>query len=208
MQNYKKLNAAHLSSESDPFTEERYRLFYKFMPRAAETVLDIGCNTGRGGKVLKAINSELIISGLDIVKDRLHRLPSHIYTNKIHGSSTNIPIQDNSFDVVVAGEFIEHLYPSDVDKTLYEIFRVLKLGGRILLTTPNPGDIKLKLARRSVLGGAHVSQHHADIMRTRLRMTGFNSVRIVGCGRVTRYLGCRFPLLSVYGSYLAMGDKR
>lgn len=208
MQGYNKLNAAQRASESDPFTEERYRLFYKFMPEDAKYILDIGCNTGRGGKVLKAINHELTISGLDIVKDRLDRLPAGVYTNTIHGSTTSIPVVNDSFDVVVAGEFIEHLYPSDVDKTLYEIFRVLKVGGRVLLTTPNPAYIRLKLTGRSVLGGAHVSQHHADILRMRLKMTGFNNVRTVGCGRVTRYLGCRFPLLSVYGSYLALGDKR
>ena len=78
----------------------------------------------------------------------------------------------------------------------------------MLLTTPNPGYLRLKFIRGSVLGGAHLSQHHPDMMKLRLRMLGFNNVRIKGSGKVTRYLGCRFPFLPVYGSYLAVADKK
>ncbi len=207
MDKYEEQNKEQVISESDPFTEERYRLFYKYFPSKAEKILDIGCNTGRGGRVLKSLNNSLLISGLDVVKDRLERLPSNVYENNIHGSSTEIPADDCSFDVVVAGEFIEHLYPSDVDMTLAEIFRVLKIGGRLLLTTPNPADIKLKLRKESVLGGAHVSQHHVDTLIFRMRMVGFNHVKVKGSGKVTRYLGEHFPWLSLYGSYLAIGTK-
>lgn len=207
MQDYEELNIQQKASEGDPFTEERYRLFYKFMPKHARDILDIGCNTGRGGETLKGLNRDFILYGLDVVKERLDRLPAGIYKEYIHGSSTAIPLADCSLDAAIAGEFIEHLYPMDVDLSLAEIFRTLRIGGRILLTTPNPGDIKLRLRGGSVLGGAHISQHHPDMLRTRLRMIGFDRVRIMGSGKVTRYLGCRFPLLSIYGSYLAIADK-
>ncbi len=134
-------------------------------------------------------------------------MPKGIYDNNIHGSCTEIPAEDNVFDAIVAGEFIEHLYPADISKTLYEMFRVLRIGGRLLITTPNPGDIKRKVRNQSILGGAHLSQHHYDSLRMRMRMAGFSSVRVYGSGKVTRYLGCRFPMLCVYGSYLIIGDK-
>lgn len=207
MQNYEELNIKQTISESDPFTKERYRQFYKFMPKGTKDILDIGCNTGRGGRVLKNIDNNLIISGLDVVKDRLDRLPKGVYQNNVYGSSTLIPVEDCSYDVVVAGEFIEHLHPIDVDKTLAEIFRVLKVGGKILLTTPNPGYIKLKLRGGSVLGGSHVSQHHHNTLKIKLKMIGFSEVRILGSGKVIRYLGYRFPFLPIYGSYLAIGNK-
>lgn len=204
--NYEALNLTQPESERDPFTEERYAQFYRHFPKGAKKVLDIGCNTGRGGKVLKELNPNLFIHGLDAVKDRLDRLPPDAYESGVHGYSTKIPNDDGTYDVVVAGEFIEHIYQADVDQTLGEIFRVLKVGGRLLLTTPNPLDIKRKRRGESILGGSHVSQHFHDTLALKLKMSGFSRVKIEGSGKVTRYLGTKFPLL-VYGSYLAMGDK-
>lgn len=204
--NYEALNLTQPESELDPFTEDRYRQFYKFLPKDARSVLDIGCNTGRGGSVLKGLNGSLKIYGLDAVRDRLDRLPKNAYEEGVHGFSTKIPNEDGTYDAVVAGEFIEHIYQADVDQTLGEIFRVLKIGGRLLLTTPNPGDIKRKLRGRSILGGAHVSQHFPDTLKLKLRMAGFSRVRVYGSGKVSRYVGSGFPLF-IYGSYLAMGDK-
>jgi ubiquinone/menaquinone biosynthesis C-methylase UbiE len=204
---YESLNLQQEVSERDPFTEERYRQFNRFFQKGASTVLDIGCNTGRGGRVLKQIDSSLKISGLDCVKSRLDRLPEDAYAQNIYGLSTEIPCDDYTFDVVVAGEFIEHIYATDVDRTLAEIFRVLKIGGRLLLTTPNPQDIKKRLRGESVLGNSHVSQHFPDTLALKLRMLGYANVRIFGSGKVSRYLGDRFPLLSLYGSYLCIADK-
>lgn len=207
MDNYEELNLLQPESENDPFTEDRYRQFYRFFPKSVSKVLDVGCNTGRGGRVLKSMDAHLMIYGLDAVKDRLDRLPVSVYQERVHGLSTSIPVEDGSFDVVVAGEFIEHLYHRDVDKTLEEIFRILKIDGRLLLTTPNPYDWKRRFRGRSVLGGAHVSQHFPDALKWKLKMMGFANVRVYGSGKVSRYLGSRFPLLSVYGSYLATADK-
>ncbi|MEO1374469.1 MAG: hypothetical protein AAFW70_09175 [Cyanobacteria bacterium J06635_10] len=87
--------------------------------------------------------------------------------------------------------------------TLSEIFRVLKVGGRLLLTTPNPLDIKKRIRSESVLDAkAHVSQHFPDALILKLKMMGFSSLKIYGSGKVTRYLGYYFPWLNIYGSYL------
>lgn len=207
MKKYEHINIEQRESESDPFTEERYRIFHKFIPKQAIRILDVGCNTGRGGSVLKSLNDHFILSGLDVVKERLNKLPAGVYENNICGSCTDIPSEDETFDSIIAGEFIEHLYPADVDKALFEMFRVLRIGGRLLLTTPNPSDIKRKARKQSILGGSHLSQHHHDALKIKMRMSGFSNIRVFGSGKVTRYLGCRFPIISVYGSYLITGDK-
>jgi ubiquinone/menaquinone biosynthesis C-methylase UbiE len=207
MKNYEQINIKQKQSESDPFTKERYRQFYSFFPKQTIKVLDVGCNTGRGGELLKELDKHLILSGLDIVQERLDKLPKDIFEKRIHGSCTEIPSRDEEFDVIIAGEFIEHLYAVDVDKTLFEMFRVLRIGGRLLLTTPNPGDLKRKARKQSILGNSHVSQHHHDALKIKMRMAGFSNVRVYGSGKVSRYLGYRFPMLCIYGSYLIMGDK-
>ena len=205
---YEKIDTNQVVSESNPFTEERYRQFFSFMEANRANVLDIGCNTGRGGRVLKDLNNMFTISGLDVVQDRLDRLPGDVYGSNIYGSSTNIPVDDGNYDYVTAGEFVEHLYAKDVDLIFAEMFRVLKTGGMALLTTPNPNDFKRKLRGGSVLGGAYVSQYFPDILKLRLKMSGFNDVNVYGSGKVKRYLGNIPPLLGIYGSYLVVGIKR
>lgn len=205
--NYLDRNLQQPESEQDTFTVERYRQFAARLPSAANVVLDIGCNTGRGGLELKRLRPKASLVGLDVVQERLDRLPAGVYDRRICGSATQIPLEDECVDGVVAGEFIEHLYPRDVYGTLCEIFRVLKLNGVCLLTTPNPGDLKRLITGKTVLGGAHLTQHHPSILKSRLMAVGFTKVRIYGTGKVSNYLGTRVPLLGIYGSYMISAVK-
>ena len=201
-------NRSQSVSQTDSFTPERYGQLYSHFPRDVKMVLDVGCNTGRGGQVLKARNASLEITGLDFVPERIAVLDRTVYTHAVCGFSAAIPAADGSFDVIVGGEFVEHLLPAQVDTTLMEFFRVLRLKGRLLLTTPNPKSLKNKLKHLSVLlEPSHLSQHFADCLAFRMRSVGFSRVKVFGSGRVTGYLGQRFPFLSIYGSYLIRGDK-
>jgi 2-polyprenyl-3-methyl-5-hydroxy-6-metoxy-1,4-benzoquinol methylase len=201
-------NRNQLVSEKDDFTERRYAHFVKHFPAQTQDVLDIGCNTGRGGRIMKAKKPNLRIVGFDCVPDRLERIDSGIYESTICGFGDNIDAPSGSFDAVVLGEVIEHIPGPAVFPTLCEIFRVLRLGGRILLTTPNPRYLRNWLHNKSVLlDSAHVSQHTAASMRRKLEDAGFSRVRIYGTGRMSSYVGQSFPLLSAYGSYLASGTK-
>ena len=203
---YEVQNIHQDSEQHDPFTSERYQQFFRFFSKTVEKVLDVGCNTGRGGLQLKELDSSLEILGLDCDQKKLNALPK-CYSQRIYGLSTDIPVEDQEIDMVVAGELIEHLYPADVDKTLCEFQRVLKIGGRLLLTTPNPNYIKNKAVGASVYGRSHLTQHFPKILKARLHMHGFSGVKIYGSGKISRYLGYRFPLLSVYGSYIVVADK-
>jgi SAM-dependent methyltransferase len=204
---YATRNELQEGSETDPFTASRYKQFAGFLPAGPLKVLDVGCNTGRGGAALKALRPEVQIFGLDLLQSRLDRLPADVYAGTVCGSATQIPSNDETYDAVVAGEFIEHLLPMDAHRFVADSFRVLKVRGRILLTTPNPGDAKMRLRGGTCLGGAHLSQHHPQTLRTVLMMYGFARVRTLGSGKVSWYLGQRFPWLGIYGSYLAVGEK-
>ncbi|NET83309.1 MAG: class I SAM-dependent methyltransferase [Moorea sp. SIO1F2] len=203
---YEVQNVQQNRSEHDPFTLKRYEQFFSFFHKGAVKILDVGCNTGRGGLRFKELNPNLTLFGLDCVQERLDVLPE-CYSQKVYGLSTDIPMEDRFFDVITAGEFLEHLYPADVDKTLCEFQRVLKIGGRLLLTTPNPNYIKNKIIGMSVYGVSHLTQHFPEVLRLRLQMHGFSGVKLYGSGRVSQYLGWHFPLMSIYGSYLVVANK-
>ena len=204
---YELRNELQVESEVDSFTAERYGQFARHLSPQATQVLDVGCNTGRGGRALKDQRPTLELTGLDCVAHRLARLDPGVYARTICGYATEVPAEDESFDAIVAGEFLEHLYPIDVGRTLSEFFRVLRVGGQLLMTTPNPNDLKRRIRHQTILGGAHVSQHHPRSLRRRLEATGFRQVRLRGSGKTTRYLPERVTPLFAFGSYLAVADK-
>lgn len=207
--NYEQINTRSESSEKDPFTIERYEQFQRHFTNRTVTILDVGCNTGRGGERLKNLNSRLVISGLDCVQARLSKISPNVYDQTICSYSTDINTENSVFDAVVAGEFIEHLKPEDVQSTICEFNRILKNQGILLLTTPNPSYLRLKITGKSVLDGeAHLSQHHPVELKNKLEESGFNNINIFGSGKMSRYLGEKFPFLAFYGSYLITAIKK
>jgi SAM-dependent methyltransferase len=56
--------------------------------------------------------------------------------DSIVGDARCLPLRADSVDCVILGEFLEH--HSDIHGFLAECHRVLKLGGQMLITTPNP----------------------------------------------------------------------
>jgi len=206
-QKYEKQNIQQAVSECDTFTLERYEQFYQFFPKEFNRILDVGCNTGRGGLHLKKLDPSLTLLGLDCVQARLDSLPE-CYSEGIYGLSTDIPIEDQSIDVIVAGEFLQCLYPFDVDRTLCEFQRVLRIRGKLLITTPNPNYIKHRIKKSSIYDlVGQLSQHFPGVLRTRLLMHGFSRVGILGSGKASRYLGWHFPIKSLYGSYLIVASR-
>lgn len=95
-------------------------------------VLDLGCGEGVLLNVLATrLASESELVGMDVVAP-----PAHAQWHGVTGDiSGRLPFADASFDLVVAGEVIEHVPHPDL--LLAEIRRVLSPAGRLLLSTPN-----------------------------------------------------------------------
>jgi ubiquinone/menaquinone biosynthesis C-methylase UbiE len=81
------------------------------------------------------------IVGLDFSWDAL-QLAAEIVPPSAWGlvraSALRLPFADGSFDLALAFDLVEHLYPHELDAMLAEAFRVLKPGGRMIVhTMPN-----------------------------------------------------------------------
>jgi SAM-dependent methyltransferase len=201
-------NRGQRSSEVDDFTEERYAQFGRHLPPNAKALLDVGCNTGRGGAVLRRLFPALKIDGLDCVQERLDTIADEIYDHRICSFTNAIDLESGSYDAIVAGEFLEHVPPEQVYSTLCEFFRLLRLRGRLMMTTPNPRYLKIQLRNLSVLlDPSHVTQHYPERLGKRLMDIGFSNIAVLGSGRMSRKLGEKFPVLPVYGSYLILATK-
>jgi SAM-dependent methyltransferase len=202
------LNVEQHYSEEDTFTLTRYRQFVRHLDRSAVDILDIGCNTGRGGAVLKSALPASRLVGVDCVPERVKGVDPAIYEKAICSFTTSIDLPNSSFHAIVAGEFIEHLPPMEVSPSLSEFFRLLRLNGQIVLTTPHPRFILRRFGVGSVLlDPAHLSQHTPRSLCRRLEDTGFTRIKVRGSGRVCRLVGEHFPVRAVYGSYLVKAVK-
>jgi ubiquinone/menaquinone biosynthesis C-methylase UbiE len=99
-------------------------------------VLDIACGEGYGSAMLASRAKRVV--GVDIE----HRAVEHARHTYYHpnvrylaGDCAAIPAADDSFDVVVSFETLEHV--GEQDQMLSEIRRVLRPGGRLVISSPN-----------------------------------------------------------------------
>lgn len=114
----------------------RMSMLVKFCRRnKPNRILDIGCGSGYLGFLLKKDFPEISIIGFDISETAIAQINSYEKAYTLSLDNSDIPEADNSFDVVVCAEVIEHIY--DIDHCLTEIKRVLKPGGKAIITTPN-----------------------------------------------------------------------
>src|SRR5258705_895717 len=102
-------------------------------------ILDAGCGDGFYLHLLSKLG-KFQITGLDFDKNALKSAKKNLNGVKnvkiIHGSVMDLPFKSNTFHKVVLTEGAEHL-PDDL-KGLKEVYRVLKPGGILVLTVPNP----------------------------------------------------------------------
>jgi SAM-dependent methyltransferase len=208
MFDYSKINFAQKYSEEDSFTAERYEQFLKYFKHSDINIIDIGCNTGRGGEELRKRKQTINLIGIDVVKCRLESVKDSIYNFLLLASATNIPFKSYSYDIILGGEFIEHIRKEDISAVLSEFNRILKNGGRLMLTTPNPNSLLVKIGRDDVMKApSHFSIMSKKDLKNKLLLSGFDNIIIKGSGKGTRLFGEDFFFFPVYGSYLVIAEK-
>lgn len=95
-------------------------------------ILDVGCGTGL---LLKEMESLGNCFGVDVSKKAVDFCGKRGIVNVQVADAAGIPYPDNTFDVAVALDVIEHI-ESD-DKAISEIYRVLKPRGVAIITVPS-----------------------------------------------------------------------
>jgi SAM-dependent methyltransferase len=105
------------------------------MPETGLDILDIGCGTGFFLNVLQAKKPIWRLQGVDLSADSVRIAREQGLAVTEGDGEGRLPFPDGTFDVVYAGEVIEHVFSPD--DFLDEVARVLRPGGRFVLSTPN-----------------------------------------------------------------------
>lgn len=105
------------------------------IPKDVKSILDVGCGNGWVAKEFlpegkQVFSLDISVTNPSIV-NKLYPNPKHL---ALAADSFHLPFNDESFDCVIASEIIEHVF--DPAAFVKELFRVVKKGGRLIVTTP------------------------------------------------------------------------
>lgn len=180
----------HADSRGEGFSilkEERGARFSSLIG-TGQRVLDIGC---RDGALTKAFLEGNTVLGVDIDENALMRAAKLGIPTRVMDLMGNWhEVEGETFDVIVAGELLEHLfYPETV---VAKVKEHLAAGGKFIGSVPNAFSLRNRVrylsgSRRHtpLADPTHITQFSAAELESMLRMH-FPQVEIGGLGRYQR----------------------
>jgi len=197
--------SAEAPNKTDEIKDRRLReIMAKIVSGNKKRLLDVGCG---GGSLLFPFVKYHDCYGVDVSEAQLKLAEMRgIKTYRTDMESEDLPFENESFDLIVCSETIEHLL--NPDNLLHEIHRTLRLGGTFILTFPNvnqpiswPMQILFDLPPRfsARYKSPHVRDYTLRLIRAILANFEFEIVRVAGTyvfpfeGKFSQWMATRFP---------------
>jgi len=106
-----------------------------------QRVLDVGCGSGVFTGMVAAIDSSVQVGAVDASQRAVDcargQLAGRPNGTLQQGLVDDLGFAAESFDRIACLEVVEHLWPEQTAATLADLARLLRPGGRLLLSTPN-----------------------------------------------------------------------
>jgi len=177
---------ADLPDDPEPWAWKRRRALLLGEARPGERVLDLGCGAGRFIAALREAGADTV--GVELAQAALERARRNVpgADLRLVAPDGSLPLPHGEFDVVWCSEVLEHV--PDTVAFLTEARRVLKRGGRLLVTVPDHGPLRrvlLALTRHDAHYdplGQHVRFYTRRSLTRALAATGFTQVRLEPLG--------------------------
>ena len=151
--------------------------------RAGDRVLDLGSGDGRFTAELARLGAAPI--GVDLAQGAIDRARARHPELDFRLASIDgpLPFDAGSFDVVWTTEVIEHV--ADTARWLSEVRRVLVPRGRLLLTTPSHGRVRVAIGGIEAFSdplGDHLHLYTRKSLTTLLAEFGFDEISVRTAG--------------------------
>jgi len=149
----------------------RYELALRWTPSGVDRLLDAGCAWGYGTRHLTSKSREVVGLEPDPVSAAVFRA-RYPHLQIVESAMEQIPLEAESFDVILALDSFEHV--QDERRSLSELYRLLKPGGTLIVTTPHRGAFAFldrenlapkvaALLRRAPRDRPHVHHRHYSL---------------------------------------------
>ena len=179
---------ADAPADPEPWAWERRRALLLGEAREGERVLDLGCGAGRFVAALRQAGADPV--GVEIAEAALERARAVApgADLRLLEEDGSIPLEHGSVDLVWCSEVLEHV--ADGPHLLQEARRVLRPGGRILVTVPYHGRAQaalialLRFDAHFDPRGQHLRFFTRASLAASLLAAGFEAPRVEAVGRV------------------------
>lgn len=173
---------ADAPADPEPWAWERRRDLLLAEARPGERVLDLGCGAGRFVAALQRAGADPV--GVEIAEAALERARANAPGADLRRlvDDGSIPLEHASVDLVWCSEVLEHV--ADTAHLLLEVRRVLRPGGRLLVTVPEHGRAKAALIALTRFEshfdplGQHLRFYTRRSLAATLEHAGFEDVRV------------------------------
>jgi len=150
------------------------------------TILEVGCGDGSFTKELVKYSPDVV--AIDISESQIAENTKRFggITFQQHDVAERFPFEAGAFDVIWCSEVLEHLF--DPAFALREMHRILKPGGKLLVTVPYHGRLKNLLIalfnfdQHYTPSNPHIRFYTTNTLTRIAREAGFSNIRTKTCG--------------------------
>lgn len=171
----------HLTDLTSPF--QRYRIDKVLgihEPGRADRVVDLGCGWGTfefalAHRVKEVVGVDFSSRSIELCRRRLAADPRP-NVRFVEADAGDTGLEGSAWDLVIAADLFEHLYPDDSERVAREAFRLLAPGGYFSVWTPHRGHLLEILKNRGILlkpDPTHVDYKSMARMKALVEGAGF-----------------------------------
>lgn len=185
------------------FARRRIANVFSLLPElSGRTVVDLGC--GMGTFTIEAAARGARALGVDPAPAAVRAAAAVAHAEQadgaafVQGDAVQLPLADDSVDVVLAADLTEHLDDVTLARVLREAARTLVDGGTLVLYTPDRQHVFERLREAGIMkqDPSHIGVRTAAELRSAVEAAGFGVERV-------DWLPSHLPVLDVAERLLA-----
>lgn len=159
---------------------QRYRDIARLIGQPPKRIYEVG--SGKGEMIAYLANCGFECKATEVTRERGQKFVSH-QQNLSWGISDGVHLDkfepQNSYDVVLSNQLIEHLHPDDVLEHFKGVLSILSKGGRYIFVTPHkyvgPSDIS-RVFNCDKPMGMHLKEYTYAELKELLTRAGFKNI--------------------------------